>query len=267
MDILAAVGDLHCNSKHALMPPSFVLQEGATVLQSEIQRWIWDKWGEFWSEVESIKRYKNARLVTLVNGEICDVNKYNNVELISSDPEDAMQIGMAALEVPAAITDDWVVSYGTEAHVGTNGLLDRVIANRMGMAGDHWNRFDVGGLRVDAMHHPKMNNRVKWTTGAAAMRMSLDLEIDYLRRGWPLPHLAIRGHVHAPQDSGDNHSIRMEVLPSWKLSDSFVSRIGEAFPAPIGGAVFWLENDRLEYRRFYYRWPIKETEVFTKVLS
>lgn len=265
MDILVAVGDLHCNSRHGLMPPVVRLNEGQKVQASDYQLWIWDKWEYFWRLVERIKRKTKGNVVCLINGEACDINWRGQVELVSLDEEDAKNIAFESLEVTDGIVDKFVVSYGTEAHVGPNGKLDRQVAQRYGAISGHVNRFSVGDLRVHAQHHPRFHSSLPWGKGGPMVRWATMLQLKYGRDTWP--HLALGSHFHDFDSSGEITPIRAETLPSWKLSDSYVSRLGESFPADIGGIIYWYDG-KVKSHKESYKWPIAEsTEKFPKVLS
>ena len=51
--VLAVVSDLHCGSTLGLCGPEPVeLDDGGLYTPSAIQRWLWERWADYWRRVE-----------------------------------------------------------------------------------------------------------------------------------------------------------------------------------------------------------------------
>jgi len=120
----------------------------------------------------------------------------------------------------------------------------------------------IGGVRIDAAHHPGHGHGRPWTRGADAGRLAAQIIDRYVNRAQPLqpPQLVLRGHNHKPVDSYDNHpATRAIITPSWQLSTSFGHRLGGDW-LPIGGAYVICRNGSYVVKKLYWEWPVQENE-------
>lgn len=263
--LLVVVGDLHINGTVALSPDEFTLDDGQMFLPSKAQRWINGHWKAFWSQAGQRKQENRAEVVTILNGELADVNKHPSTQYVTNHSGDAAGMAIKALEACRTISDRIYVTRGSEAHVGLSGGLDESIARAIGATPDENHRYSrfhfrgvIGGLKVDVAHHTPSSFGRPWTRGADSNRVAQIVIDEYLRGGQAPPDLVIRGHAHRPSDSFDNHLTRVIAMPSWKLKDSFAHRIG-ASPQPIGGIQILIQDGQIVREwKHYHDWPLEE---------
>lgn len=267
MVILAVVSDLHTNSTVALSPDSLDLDDGGTYTPSKLQTWINERWGEYWQAVADLKDHHRCDVVTIINGELADDNYHATTQLITKHKGDQAKAALAVLELPQLVSDRIICTRGTEAHVGLNGGIDEALARAIGAEPDsnghhaRWNaRLVLEGVRIDAAHHPGTSSRRPWTRGAAANRLAQMVIDRYTRRRMLPPDLVFRGHVHQPEDSGNNHVTRAIITPAWQAATSFGYRLGGDM-LPIGGHVMLLEDGAVVFdRAVHWDWPLEEVE-------
>lgn len=262
--LLVVAGDLHVNGTVALSPDKYTLDDGQMFYPSKPQKWINRKWAEFWQHAEQVKEQHGAEIVTLITGEAADINKHPSSQYVTNHSGDAVGMAVKVLEPAKRLSDRIYVVRGSEAHVGLSGGLDEAVARAIGAVPDANGRYSrfafrgvIGGLKVDAQHHPGTSYGRPWTRGADANRLA-QIVIDQYVRGKQLPpDLVIRGHTHRPSDSYDNHVTRAITLPSWKLTDSYGYRLG-GNPLPIGGLQLLLRNGKiLQEWKHYHDWPLE----------
>lgn len=261
--LLVVAGDLHINGTVALSPDRFTLDDGQVFTPSKPQRWINGKWRDFWNAAAARKAEHEAEVVTILNGELADINKHESSQYVTNHSGDAVGMAVKTLTTAADISDRIYVTRGSEAHVGLSGGLDEAVARAIGAIPDENHRYSrfhlrgvVAGLRLDVCHHTPSSFGRPWTRGADSNRVAQIVIDEYLRGGQLPPDLAIRGHAHRPSDSYDNHTTRVIAMPSWKLKDAYAHRIG-ASPQPIGGIQLLIENGKIiQEWKHYHEWPL-----------
>lgn len=264
--ILAVLSDLHVGSTVALSPRSLVFDDGDLWGPSPVQNWINDRFDEYVGSLRMLKAATGYGLTTLINGELADDNYHRTTQQISRHPGDIVRASLSVLEPLRDISDELVVTRGSEAHVGSNSSIDEALARAIGATPDdlgryaRWNyRGVVDGVRIDAEHHPGTGSGRPWTTGAAANRLVHMVQDRYIRREMLPPHLILRGHNHRPEDSSDNHGkTRAIITPSWQLDTAYGHRLGgDLFP--IGGMYFILDEGKIVMeKKMYWDWPLKD---------
>ena len=262
--ILLLVGDLHVNSTVGLCPPVVHLDDGGRYKFSPYQRFIWAHWLTLMDEVAQVRKELGYRVMSVINGELADNNYHATTQLITRNPADQVKMAVRTLQPLLEVTDDVVVLRGTEAHSGPSAAFDEEVAQELNAIQTpdenyswfHW-MADLGGWSIDVAHHPGHGHSRPWTRGGDANRLAADIMYRYAEQGMKPPDLVVRGHVHKPVDSYDNHPTRAVVLPSWQLNTSFGHRIGGGW-LPIGGGYVILHGDRSwELVKRFARWPVK----------
>lgn len=277
--ILAITGDHHSNSTVGLHPPTFWLDDGNPIGQSDRQKWIWARWKHYWGAVNKTKEHTGWPVTSIMLGELADdiSSKHKSSQVVTTNPSDMINLAVRTLGPAMEVADDIVVLRGTEAHSGTSSNLDETVAREIGaqrspMGTYSWWQFRAtySGVTIDAAHHPGTSSRVPHTSGNEANRLASKLFYEYsienvikTRRGKdiiPWPHLAVRGHNHKPADSGDNQpgghpdaAIRTIITPAWKFGTSFGYRIAGS-KLPIGGLMVTCNQGRYKVHKLYY-WP------------
>lgn len=262
-ELFVYVGDAHVNSRVGLMPPVFTTKDGQQERHSAVQEWIWERWVLFWEKVERLRNDLNAPVAAVANGDMVDLNRHNPAGLVCASAEDALAMAEQAMRPATGLVDHWRMTRGTPAHVGEGSHLDAFLGQRLGAAVKYHHRVKLpaSGVTFDVKHEPGFNNRVPWTMGGAANRLAVKVELAYLRRGLQAPDVALRGHVHNPQDSGKNNQVLTIFAPSWQLTDDFAYKIGEFMPLPVGGLIFECRDGKVvDIHWEYSKWEVEPWE-------
>lgn len=243
-DTLVVVGDLHINSTVGLCLGLVPLDDGGTYVPSKAQRWLASCWKAFWQEVEETRR---GKLYVVLNGDSVDSDHHGTFQLVTRNPETQLAMAEEYLKPVVAMADYAFFVRGTPVHDGQQGHWQEALARRLGgvpneKAGTHsWYRLplEINGTLVSIAHHPGTSSRRPWTRGSAANRLAAWLVYEYARKRERLPDLAIRGHVHYTEDSGDTHPVRVILGPSWQLMTEYGVRLGgdDLSPADVGGVI------------------------------
>ena len=262
--IIAHVGDLHVNSTVGLMPKRVVLDDGQVVTQSKSQRWLWERWLDFWDRTKEYKRRTQAKTVCVINGDWGDMNTHSGFQLVEpNNPDVVIDMMVEAIEPMRPICDDIVVVRGTEAHTGGVGWLENRAAKEIGAVyndndGTHsWYVWmaTIDGVNVTSAHHPGTNSTRPWTAGNDAnRRAAMDVEY-YFSSPWK-PALTLWGHYHHHADSGKTHPIRAIYNRAWQLKTSLNYRIGQASRiSEIGGLWIFCKSGQFFVKDIKYELP------------
>lgn len=250
----------------AVYPEEMELDDGQVVAANEMQRWLLDRWREYWEAVERMASSYGAEVIAILNGELADDNKHTKTELMSKNPNDQARASLRVLEDVQAVADRIYVTRGTEAHTGPGSNLDERIAEAIGAERSHTGRFshwvlrgNVGGVLVEVAHHPGTTSRRPWTAGSEAIRLASMAIEDHYKLGDTVPQLVIRGHVHQAADSGEvGNRPRAIIHPSWQLNTSFSYRLGATLPLTVGGdAIVCAGGEIEEVRHIHSDWPLE----------
>jgi hypothetical protein len=74
------------------------------------------------------------------------------------------------------------------------------------------------------------------------------------------PDVALQSHNHRYARSSDDMGIEVYALPAWQLATEFVNRIGNIFPADVGGMYFIC--DKGEYQPVVRRYKPEGQRVW-----
>lgn len=161
MILTAIVSDLHVGSTVGLLTGPVELDDGGTYHPTREQDWLAECWSDFWDWVDTEKRAANARLVTVVNGDVGDMNSHSAFQLFSVNPAIILDAAAAALEEPCVVSDVVHIVRGTEAHSGGSAWLECKLAQEIGAPPAWWHlEMELEGVRFDCAHHPSTNSRI-----------------------------------------------------------------------------------------------------------
>jgi hypothetical protein len=232
--VLAAVSDVHAGSTVAVCPPEGVrLDDGGQYVPSAPQVWLWEKWGHFWGEVDRVRRDCKGTLGVLSNGDATEGQHHGSHQVISGNIESQNYVVDRVFSVPRALKPDWwVFVKGTPAHVGKGADSESALSRKMGgirepsTDGWAWYRWKaaLNGTLVDALHHGRTGGR-PWTMGSAAGILAVEIMVEHVQGGQPVPNLCFRSHKHTYADSGDQHPVRVISLPAWQLMTEFGHKV------------------------------------------
>lgn len=249
---------MHVGSTVALCPPRVALEDGGEYRPNLAQRWVWDRWLEFWRIVAQYKR-DGWRIICVVNGECIDGRHHETSQLASQSPEIQAVAALEALAVPLPLVSEWLVTRGTEAHSGKGAASDYSIARELGARVDtatgthaayHW-LFDVGGVVFDAAHHTSGGVR------PAALELDrMTIDADQGRKvGGIMPDVIIRSHIHKEDEKWRNGRYSV-VTPAWALKSAFAHRLTRSRSASVGGLLVEVQRGTFNPRLITFQVPI-----------
>jgi hypothetical protein len=244
---------MHTGGTTALCVPKFRRDDGDWWTSSLGQQWLWDEWQKMWGHFGEMKVRLNLPLIVFFNGELVDDNWHKTSQLVSTNHADQQRLARAVLEPATDVADDIIALRGTEAHSGTNGEWDEMVAESIGAVPDSEGRFarwrfseSIGGVLFDVAHHPGVGGGKGWNKGKGAVTLGHRVIHEYLENGQEAPHLIVRNHNHVKEDSGDNlftrtRRTRAYILPGWQLPTAFTYRINGGV-LPVGGLVATVDD-------------------------
>lgn len=272
-----------------MRPPEPVrLPDGDFNSPAPIQVKIWERWEAYWKRAGELKRDLGAKLIAVFNGDLFEGDHHGTIQIVSKHPEPAMYLAARTfggrpndIEVPSPVTDagvdEKIVVRGTEAHAGPIGASEESFAHSIRATRDpeskawSWWRWRpvVHGVRFDFQHHPGTSGRMPHTRGPGFQRLAELIWNEHARHGQVPPHIASRGHIHTPGDSGPVYlggpPVRVVVTPSWKIKDAHTHKIvSEAVPL-CGGFFHIIYPDRkpedvITIPELFYPEPVKYIE-------
>lgn len=264
--VVAVVSDLHAGSTVALCPPEIALDDGGKYVASKAQVWLWDRWLDFWRQVEETRAREKATLHVVLNGDLTDGDHHGTTQILSGNPTAQAAVVNAQLQEMLRLSPDSIhVVRGTEAHVGKSAAFEERIA--LGLFKDgrpvvkdeatgtasHWQaKLDIQGVRLDFAHHGRVGTR-PWTKPNVTMNMAAEIFFEHARHGLPHPHLAVRSHMHQFVDTGSCQPVRVIQTPAWQLATAFIHRIAPGAIADVGGLILTIRGGQLDVRPVLYR--------------
>ena len=261
--LLAIVGDLHVNSAVALCPEQMTGDEGQTILPSKSQLWIREQWAQFWNDVTAAQEHFNATVDIIINGDWGDKNKHSQYQLTTLNEDKIIDWMLEVMYKPNKIARRMIVIRGTEAHTGGVGWMENHAAKEIhaeidtntGLPSWWIFRGTFEGVNVLATHHPGTNSTRPWTIGGGANRAAAMVMDAHYGDDWK-PRLAIFGHVHHYEDSGNNHPVRAIFNRSWTLADAYSYRNGYGLTGgSVGGLIIICRNGGYRVIDRHYNLP------------
>jgi hypothetical protein len=263
--VLAVVSDLHAGSTVALCPPSIHLDDGGTYHASKAQRWLWDRWKDYWERVEQTRRRLNATLIHVFNGDLTEGDHHRTTQILSGNPTAQAAVVNEVLRVPLAQKPSAIaIVRGTEAHVGPSAAFEERIATGLRRDGwpiisdedvgndSHWVLpMDIQGVRLNFAHHGKYGTRPS-TKMNTVIGLAFDIFNHHALNNRPHPHLAIRSHQHRYADTHDAYPTRLIQTPAWQLSTAFIHKLNPDAIADVGGLIVTIVDGKLDVDPIIY---------------
>lgn len=262
---LIVVSDTHAGCRLALIKGPIPLDDGGTYHPSAFQKKLYAMWREFWDEwVPEVTRGEPFDLVH--NGDALEGVHHRSTTQISHNFQDQIRIAEDVLSEPVkrckASGGTYYHIRGTEAHVGSSGVYEEMLAQRLGAKPNDegqyaryelWKR--VGGEKgplVHLLHHVG-------TTGSAAHEASAvnaELTASFVEAArWRLepPDYVVRSHRHrsiAVEIDGGNGYAAAIVTPAWQGRTPFAYKIpGARLAQPQFGGIVIRHGDVEHYWR------------------
>ena len=240
------ISDTHCGCQLGLCSPGVALDNGGSYVQSALQVKLWEMWSHFCDEwIPMVTRGEPFALVH--NGDALDGVHHNAVTTISNNMNDQLNIAESCLR---PLRDRAAVYYhirGTEAHVGSSGQYEEMLARRLDAKPDDLGnraRWDLwlwvgnSGL-VHFTHHVGTSKSAAYES-TALYKEYIEACTEAGRWGYPPPDVVVRSHRHrsletrVPTNRGYGIAF---ATPAWQLKTPFVYRgaLGRSSTPQIGG--------------------------------
>jgi hypothetical protein len=247
--IVAITADHHANSTMGVCPPQFELDDGGTYTANRTQRWLWDCWRLFWTDVEQLKQTTGYQVLSVWNGDLAEGDmKARTHQVISRNKSTTLRLVRSVIERPIQLSDWALFLRGTPAHVGKSSWIDEEIAQdcdiaiRNGEAASWYAwRGMVGKLPLDIQHHVRLGSD-PWTVANPLGKLAYQVEMDCYRKRQPLP-LVIRSHRHTFADTENNYPVRVIVTGAWQGVPEYLYRSPLPPEPDTGGYIVRVDDD------------------------
>jgi hypothetical protein len=224
--ILVFVSDTHCGSKHALLPPGIVDENGAEYRLNNFQAWLWNRWIDAIEWVE--KWCGDDPFALIINGDIIEGVHHGTTEVVDPDPAQHGVIAAEALRPFADRAECCFMVVGTECHTKTTeGHIAKAIGCTPppGVGSYSWPVLTgcVNGVAISAAHH--MGASLRTWTEASGLGIALNSErLEAARAGHTIPRIVVRSHRHTFGHYCDGDGI-IVATPAWQGSTRFVRKV------------------------------------------
>lgn len=254
---VAVVSDLHIGSTVALCPPEGIeLEDGGRYHPSPVQKWVWDKWLQYWSDVKS--RAGMSPLIVVVNGEFIDGNHHGTTQIGTPSPTAMMDAAIGVMLKPAQMAKALYVTKGTAAHSLHGAASDHAIGKELGAAkcpetGQHafyHLLLKIKNTRFDIAHHIGGSARIH-TRGTNIRGEVTDAMLETTNP----PDILIRSHVHTYADTGRNFKTFGVVTPAWQLMTEYSHRVVRRTQRGVGGLLFEVTANGWDFEPLRYSLP------------
>lgn len=261
--LLVVVSDLHINSTSGLSQPHFRLDNGTSYDTGKNQLWLWREWNKFWMMIENLRHQEDDTypVVTVINGDLVDLNRHNQNELISLNRADIVRNAIGTLEPLIHGSDRIAVIRGTEAHVGNQGELEELVARGLPkekvIKDDNTGLWSFWRLQLEVQEclfdfaHVGAIGTKTWTRNNPLNTLASEVALSCLKDNLPLPKYVVRSHFHQYAESSIDFPVRVIQTPCWQLNNSYVYKIGIPTPPSVGALVFLCENGDAELTTYF----------------
>jgi hypothetical protein len=254
---IAVVSDLHIGSTVALCPPEGIeLEDGGRYHPSQVQKWVWAKWIQFWADVKA--RAGMSPIITIVNGEFVDGNHHGTTQIGTPSPTAMMDAAIGVMLKPATMSKALYVTKGTAAHSLAGAASDHAIGKELGAVrcpetGQHafyHLLLKVKNTRFDIAHHIGGSARIH-TRGTNIRGEVTDAMLETNNP----PDILIRSHVHTYADTGRNFKTFGVVTPAWQLMTEYSHRVVRRTQRGVGGLLFEVTANGWDFEPLRYQLP------------
>lgn len=252
---IVVVSDTHCGCQMALMSPEGLTHKGGQhVSPSPFQRWLWQRWDEFWHKFVPLAT-EGDDFDMVVNGDIIDNRHHGATSHVTENLAEQFKIAAACfapvLELPK-LKRVFVIG-GTDAHAGIDAEHEETLAQQFRATPDELGNFCRNDLWLHlgmAGRHPALVHILHHigTSGSAAYETTA-LQREYVEAcqeaaRWRLapPDVIVRSHRHRAAEtrvqSGNGYAT-VVVTAGWQGKTPYTFRIQGARQAipQFGGVV------------------------------
>jgi hypothetical protein len=210
--------------------------DAGTYSPSKTQRWLMSNWNDFKERI-SIKRRAGNKIVTVVNGDAVDLNKYDTYQLITTNRYDVVQHGFELLHPIQNLSDDLYLGRGTAAHTGEAAELETMLARLLNLGQDqhYWSlQLSIYDNLFQFEHFGKIGS-TPWTLSNPVVKLGYELYLNRVSRNLVPYKIAFRSHAHIHVDTTDLAPTRVIQTPCWQAKTDWSQGKGFITDPTIGG--------------------------------
>ncbi len=250
---IVVVGDTHCGSQAALMPPGFCLADGQEVKLSRRQKQLWQWWKEFWSFVDKVTQGEPYILVH--NGDQIDGAHHGCVQLVTNNVGKQRDMAEMLLQPQVEKAAAFFCIAGTAAHAGQSNADEESVAKHLGAIKDRDGRYcrqdlwiELGKDLIQFAHHIGTTSSQAYKS-SPAMRTIAAMHGAAGEHGFRPPTIMIRSHAHDYVEV-KRANCRLAVCPAWQLKSDWMWGKDTASLPIIGGLVIRQGDYGVHIREF-----------------
>jgi len=273
---LIVVADLHCGCRLGLCPSQVKLDDGAIYTQTPIQKDIWNKWLEFWSEwVPKVTR--GEPFCVVLNGDAIDGVHHRSVTQITHNLTDQARIAKEILEpIIRSCEGRYYHIRGTEAHVGASGQEEERLAEELGAIPDKDGRYarwelwiEIGIGLIHLTHHIGTAGSLAYETTAVHKELEQSF-VEAARWGNRHPDVIVRSHRHRNVETRIQTARGFATActtAGWQGKTPYVFKVaGGTQTLPQIGGTLVRSGDEDVYTR-HRLWSLKRTETEKPIIK
>lgn len=280
LDTLALIADLHSGCKFGLFPVANppALDGGSNYVPTAFQRWLWERWRQFLDDwLPRVMRGSKSFGIAVL-GDAMDGRHHGATTQISQNLDDQRRIARALLDPLRAMTDNFWLFRGTEAHGGPSCEQESTLADELeavpSPTGERarWEMWKWLGTKdepktalIHLSHHIGSTGREAYEATAPGAELVSAFVSASRGRKRP-PDVIVRAHRHrfvkvelgASLPEGAPITARAGafclVVPGWQGKTPFMFRgpLGRVSDPQFGGAVLRVSAEGELYERHYY---------------
>lgn len=261
--VLVISSDHHPGGTTAVCPPEGVrLDDGGEYHPSRPQVWLWHQWVDFNQRGTALAKQAKAERWDILAGDLFEGDHHRTTQIVSGNPDAQNYVANRVFSVTREHRPKRLfVVRGTEDHVGHAGSAEEALAKAIGAERDpethlwsRWHlRLNVNGQLFDVQHHGRAGGRV-WTSQNALNAQAWDLHMEYHRKGYPVPDVAVRAHAHTFGDTYEACPTRLLMTGSWQFKTGYAHKVAPNKISDIGGYLVLVEPDgKMQVTRVQYK--------------
>lgn len=232
--LVMVLSDLHVGSTVGLWPEGFVSNEGNTIGQNGLQKWLWSCWSDMTAFTNRI--IGNDEFDLVINGDLVEGIHHRTLQVMTPDVGDQTDAVKQVLGDFAQSCSNLHIIKGTECHTRNDEVrLGRALgATKDKSTGQNaWDSLDleVHGTLYNFAHHISATARPYLEASAHSIALG-SLTHSRARTGLPVPKVMVRAHRHRHGiwDDGNQMSV---VTGAWQcLTRHGYKVVPDAVPQP-----------------------------------
>lgn len=237
---VVVIGDTHCGSSIALMPPRFKNREGQIINQSPQQKILWKWWKEFWEFAEEI--CAGDPFIVVHNGDMIDGSHHGTTQLGTNNVSKQREMFVDMMKPRLENAEAFYCTCGTMAHAGQSSADEESCARQLNAVkdsnGNHVRQdlwIEMGADLIQFAHHIGVTSSQAYKS-SPAMRLMASMYGAAGEWGFRPPTIMIRSHAHDYVEV-KRPNCRVVVCPAWQLKSDWVWGKDTASLPIIGGLV------------------------------